>query len=241
VCPHLHQVATVNLDFVALAQHNPLFKETVNQADLVLPDGMPLVWLSRLKGQPVPQRVTGVDLVDRSCELAVRTGRSVFLLGAAPGIAAAAARTLQHRYPGLQVAGTYSPSFSEAAAEENDRIVGMIRDTAPGFLFVALGAPKQDLWIRAQRDRLTVPVAIGVGGTLDILAGAVKRAPAWMQRSGLEWSYRLGQEPRRLWRRYLVNDLPMFARLLLATPWDSDTGQDVPTMTGVTTHGGATD
>jgi N-acetylglucosaminyldiphosphoundecaprenol N-acetyl-beta-D-mannosaminyltransferase len=240
-CGQTHQIATVNLDFVTLARKDSTFRDTVNRADLVVPDGMPLVWLSHLRGEPVPERVTGVELVERSCQLAAQTGRGVFLLGAAPGVAVAAARTLQQRHPGLRVVGSYSPSFGSAMAAENERIIAMIRDAAPAFLFVALGAPRQDLWIDAHRDRLRVPVAIGVGGTLDILAGAVQRAPGWMQHSGLEWTYRLAQEPGRLWRRYLLNDLPMFGRLLVAARSRPLEAHGMHGMPGVATHGGAAD
>ena len=210
-----HQVVTVNLDFLSIAQRNAPFRETINQADLAVADGMPLVWVSRLRGQPLAQRITGVELVDESCRLAAQTGHGVFLLGAAPGVADAAARTLEARYPGLRVVGSYAPPFGELSREEDDRIVEMIREAAPGFLFVAFGAPRQDLWIRAHADRLNVPVSIGVGCVFDLLAGTVERAPVWMQRTGLEWSYRLLQEPGRLWRRYVVDDAPMLGRLLV--------------------------
>jgi N-acetylglucosaminyldiphosphoundecaprenol N-acetyl-beta-D-mannosaminyltransferase len=204
-----HQVMTVNLDFLTIAQRDAGFRETINRADLAVADGMPLVWVSRLKGQPLAQRITGVELVDESCRLAAQTGNAVFLLGAAPGVADAAARRLEARYPRLRVAGVYSPPFGELSRAEDERIVAMIREAAPGLLFVAFGAPRQDLWIRAHLDTLHVPVAMGVGCVLDLLAGAVRRAPGWMQRTGLEWIHRLAQEPRRLWRRYL-NYSPRF-------------------------------
>jgi N-acetylglucosaminyldiphosphoundecaprenol N-acetyl-beta-D-mannosaminyltransferase len=211
-----HQIVTVNLDFLSIAKRQPGFCEVINGADLAVADGMPLVWASRLQGQPLPERVTGVDLVEASCRLAVELNRSVFLLGAAPGVAAGAARTLQERFPSLRLAGLYSPPFGPLSAEEDERIVAMIRDAAPDLLFVALGAPRQDLWIHQHLHRLNVPVAMGVGCVFDLLAGVVNRAPSWMQAAGLEWAYRLGQEPRRLWRRYLLNDLPTLARLLLS-------------------------
>jgi N-acetylglucosaminyldiphosphoundecaprenol N-acetyl-beta-D-mannosaminyltransferase len=210
-----HQVVTVNLDFLSIAERQPEFRDLINGADLAVADGMPLVWASRLQGQPLPERVTGVDLVDGSCRLAAQTGHGVFLLGAAPAVAAAAARTLQGRYPALRVAGLYSPPFGPLTPEEDERIVDMVQRAAPGFLFVALGAPRQDLWIRRHLHRLNVPVAMGVGCVFDLLAGVVSRAPRWMQCAGLEWAYRLGQEPARLWRRYLINDIPTFGRLVL--------------------------
>ena len=208
------QVVTVNLDFLTMAERNSKFREIINQADLAVADGMPLVWASRLTPAPLAERVAGVELVHESCKLAVESGRSVFLLGGAPGVAERAARTLRARYPGIEVAGTYSPPIGPLTPQEDREILDQIERAQPGFLFVALGAPRQDVWIRAHRHRLAASVAIGVGCTLDLLAGKVTRAPRWMQRSGLEWAYRLGQEPQRLWRRYLVNDMPTFGRLV---------------------------
>jgi N-acetylglucosaminyldiphosphoundecaprenol N-acetyl-beta-D-mannosaminyltransferase len=217
-----HQVVTVNLDFLTIAQKDSRFRDTINDADLAVADGMPLVWLSHLKGQPIPQRVTGVELVDQSAAIAADRGEGVYLLGAAPEIAHAAAGRLQERHPGLQIAGVHSPPFRPLSDEEDDYIVDSIRAAAPGFLFVAFGAPRQDLWIKTHLERLQVPVAMGVGCTLDLLAGAVKRAPSWVQDAGLEWTYRLLQEPTRLWRRYMLNDMPMLGRLLLTSIKSSD-------------------
>jgi N-acetylglucosaminyldiphosphoundecaprenol N-acetyl-beta-D-mannosaminyltransferase len=210
-----HQIVTVNLDFLSIASRDARFQQTINAADLAVPDGMPLVWLSRLKGQPLTERVTGVDLVDECCAIAAERQVGVFLLGAAPGVADKAALELQRRHPRLQVVGTYSPAVGDLDERENARIVQRVRDAAPGFLFVALGAPRQDLWIHDHLAQLGVPVAMGVGCVLDLLAGAVTRAPAWMQHAGLEWAYRLAHEPGRLWRRYLLRDLPTLARLLV--------------------------
>jgi len=210
-----HQIVTVNLDFLNIARHDAEFRATVNSADMVVADGMPLVWASRIKGHPLPARITGHELIHECGQLSSETGRGFFLLGAAPGIAEVAGARLEQRYPGLKVVGTYSPTFD--SQEEDDHVIEMIERSRPGFLLVALGAPRQDLWIHRHRQRLSVPVCIGVGCVLDILAGSVKRAPEWIQQSGLEWSYRLAQEPRRLWRRYVLNDLPMFGRLMAET------------------------
>jgi N-acetylglucosaminyldiphosphoundecaprenol N-acetyl-beta-D-mannosaminyltransferase len=211
-----HQVVTVNMDFLSIAARNAEFRATLNSADLAVADGMPLVWLARLRGQRLTERVAGVDLVSASCRLAAEQGRRVFLLGAGPGVAEAAGKRLEVIFPGLEIAGTYSPPMGVLHRPENDRIVRMIRDARPDFLFVALGAPRQDLWIRKHQPELRVPVAMGVGCVFDLLAGSVKRAPQWMQRTGLEWVFRLVQEPTRLWRRYLVNDLPTLVRLAVA-------------------------
>jgi N-acetylglucosaminyldiphosphoundecaprenol N-acetyl-beta-D-mannosaminyltransferase len=211
-----HQVVTVNLDFLSIAQRNPEFRATINQADLAVADGMPVVWLSQLRGEPLPERVAGVELVGECCQMAAQKGYDVFLLGAGPGIAQAAAARLEVLYPGLQVVGTYTPPLGPLSADEDARIVELIRAASPTFLFVALGAPRQDLWIRQHLEELQVPVAMGVGCVLDLLAGAVERAPLWMRKWGLEWVFRLLQEPQRLWRRYFLNDLPTLGRLVLS-------------------------
>lgn len=211
-----HQVVTVNLDFLSIAERHPHFRHIINSAGLAVADGMPLVWLSKLRGEPLVERVAGVELVDDACRLAAITGDGVFLLGAAPGVADLAAERLKERHPGLRVVGTYSPPMGTIKRKESQHMVRMIREARPGVLFVALGAPRQDVWIAEHLHELDVPVAMGVGCVFDLLAGVASRAPRWMQSAGLEWSYRLIREPRRLWRRYIVNDLPTFGRLLLS-------------------------
>jgi exopolysaccharide biosynthesis WecB/TagA/CpsF family protein len=209
-----HQIVTVNLDFLSIASHDLRFQRTINSADLAVADGMPVVWLSKLKDHSLPERIAGVDLVDECCGIAADTGDGVFLLGAAPGIADRAAKRLVERHPGLRVVGVYSPPIGDVSAEENERMLKLIRSAAPGFLFVALGAPRQDVWIHEHLEQLNVPVSMGVGCVFDVMAGSVTRAPRWMQRSGLEWAYRLVREPGRLWRRYLLKDMPTLGRLL---------------------------
>jgi N-acetylglucosaminyldiphosphoundecaprenol N-acetyl-beta-D-mannosaminyltransferase len=218
-----HQIVTVNLDFLSIAQRQPEFLDTLNGADLAVPDGMPLVWLSQWKGTPLTERVAGVELFGACCEIAVEQDAGVFLLGAAPGVAEQAAANLEERYPGLRVVGTYAPPQAPLTEEEDARMVAAVRAARPEFLFVALGAPRQDLWIRDHLDELGVPVCMGVGCVLDLQAGVATRAPDWMQHYGLEWAYRLVREPGRLWRRYLVDDLPTLARLFVTvreTPRD---------------------
>jgi N-acetylglucosaminyldiphosphoundecaprenol N-acetyl-beta-D-mannosaminyltransferase len=228
----LNQIVTVNLDFVAITRRDAYFRETLNAAELAVADGMPLVWASRLGGAPVPRRLTGVELVDECCRVAVETGTSVFLLGAAPGVAVNAANKLRARFPGLLVADVYAPPFGPLTPEENERILQRIKAAQPDFLFVALGAPQQDVWIRNNRDRLDVPVCMGVGCVLDLLAGIVSRAPSWMQRTGLEWLFRLGQEPSRLWRRYILDDIPTLFWLVVRLLKKTGSSPSAPPMSG---------
>jgi N-acetylglucosaminyldiphosphoundecaprenol N-acetyl-beta-D-mannosaminyltransferase len=208
-----HQIVTVNMDFIRLARKDQEFREVVNRAALAVADGVPVLWCSRLLGQPLPERVTGVDIVEHGAALAAERGYGVFLLGAAAGVAEGAAQVLRRRHPALRIVGTYSPPFGPFTDEEDAHMVRLVRSAQPQMLFVAFGAPKQDHWIDRHLDELGVPICVGVGGTLDLLAGRLPRAPRWMQSAGLEWVFRLMQEPQRLWRRYLINDLPLFLRI----------------------------
>jgi exopolysaccharide biosynthesis WecB/TagA/CpsF family protein len=209
-----HQLVTVNVDFVKIAQENERFRQVVNSADLSVADGKPLLWAARWTGQELPARITGMDLVLGVAELAVKRDETMFLLGAAEGIAAKAAAVLRTQYPGLKVQ-FYSPPIGPFSDEENAHMVELIRASGAKYLFVAFGAPKQDVWINEHLHELGVPVCVGIGGVLNFLAGVVKRAPVWVQRSGFEWLYRILQEPGRLWRRYFLEDLPVFARMLM--------------------------
>lgn len=208
------QVATVNLDFLRIARRNPAFAGTLRGADLALADGMPLVWASKLAGAPLPHRIAGIDLVEAICDRGSSLGWSIFLLGAEPGIGIAASVAMLRRHPGLRIAGVYSPPVGAWDDLEEKRIRDRITDAKPDVLLVALGAPRQDIWISENKERLGVPVSVGVGCTFDVVCGAKLRAPKWMQVAGLEWAFRLATEPKRLWRRYM-NDLPTFGRLML--------------------------
>ncbi len=199
-----HQVITVNPEFVMTAQRLPAFHDVINHADLRIPDGVGLLWAARRLGTPLPERVAGSDMIPLIAKQAARLGHRVFLLGAAPGVAEKAAARLVNTAPGVMIVGTHAGS---PAIEEEDNIVEMIRAAAPDILFVAYGAPQQDFWIARNLDRLEVPVAMGVGGAFDFLAGVSRRAPVWVQRLGFEWLYRLAREPWR-WRRQL--DIPRF-------------------------------
>ena len=209
-----HQLVTANVDFLRLGIEHAWFRDLVNGADLVVPDGMPLVWASRLRGQALPCRLTGIDVILACAALAVQHDYGLFLLGAGPQVAAGAADALRARFPGLRIAGTHAPFPVPFSPLQAAATVERVRQSRPDILLVAFGAPDQERWIATYREQLGVPLSIGVGGALDILAGRVGRAPLWMQRSGLEWAYRMIREPRRLWKRYLIHDLPIFFRLM---------------------------
>ena len=208
------QIVTVNVDFVKLAKADSAYRRLINTADLSVADGMPLLWAARLIGAPLPERITGTDLVLGCAQMAATEGHRLFLLGAAPGVADQAAAELERRFPGLTVCGVYAPPFGPWEEDEDRRIVERIQSARPDVLFVAFGAPRQDVWIREHMAELNVPVSVGIGGTLNFLAGKIRRAPQWMQDFGLEWLYRVVQEPGRLWKRYLLEDFPIFFQLL---------------------------
>lgn len=212
-----HQIATVNADFVVKAMSDPELRFLLQESDLLMPDGMPLVWGARLLGLPMEERVAGSDIVPMLAERAAEKGYSLYLLGAAPGIAQQAADILQEKYPNLIIAGVNSPPYS-SVLEMNAQVVQDIRQANPDILLVAFGNPKQEKWIGMYRHQVNVPVMIGVGATLDFIAGYRARAPMWMQKSGLEWLFRLAQEPRRLWRRYVL-DLFSFGYFFVRQWW----------------------
>lgn len=197
----LHQVCTVNPEFVMEARRNQAFRDLLNTADLATPDGVGIVAAARLLGTPVKGRATGVALVDRLARLSGEEGYSLFLLGAAPGVAEEAANALRRRYPRVHIAGTYAGSPQEKDLPD---ILGRLASAQPDVLMVAYGAPRQDLWIREHRDVLppSIKVAMGVGGVFDYLSGRAPLAPRIIRRSGLEWLYRLATQPWR-WRRIL--------------------------------------
>lgn len=214
----LHQVVTANADFAARARTDPHFHAALLEADLVTADGMPVVWASRLLGGAVPERVTGADLVPALARRCAQEGLSIYLLGARPEVSSAAAGRLAAQCPGLRLAGVHSPPVADLSAMDHAGILRRIRAARPDILLVAFGSPKQELWIRRHAGALPVPVAIGVGASLDFLAGRVRRAPEWMQRAGAEWLWRLGNEPRRLWRRYAY-DAGAFGAPLARQVW----------------------
>jgi N-acetylglucosaminyldiphosphoundecaprenol N-acetyl-beta-D-mannosaminyltransferase len=198
------QVATVNPEFVMRARRDPDFAAVLRRADLCLPDGAGLLWAARRQRQSLPSRVSGVDFVRALAQVGATRGWRFFLLGAAPGVAEAAAVALCREYPGLQVAGTLAGS---PQAAQDLVTVGAVRGSRADILLVAYGAPAQDLWIARNLPATGARLAIGVGGALDFIAGRTRRAPRWMQDGGLEWLHRLALEPWR-WRRMLA--LPHF-------------------------------
>jgi N-acetylglucosaminyldiphosphoundecaprenol N-acetyl-beta-D-mannosaminyltransferase len=194
------QICTANPEFVMTARRDAAFRRVLNEADLVLPDGVGLLWAARRVGGRLPERVAGSDLIYRLAELAGTHGWRVYFLGAAEGVAQAAAERLRGLYPGLVIAGTAAGDPSPASA---GALVAGVRAARPDVLLVAYGAPAQDKWITRHKAALGVPVSMGVGGSFDFVAGVAQRAPVWAQRLGLEWLHRLWRQPWRA-RRILT-------------------------------------
>jgi N-acetylglucosaminyldiphosphoundecaprenol N-acetyl-beta-D-mannosaminyltransferase len=208
-----HYVTLTGVHGVIEARDDPSFKRTLNGAGLTLPDGMPLVWMSWLAGRSEVTRVYGPDFTLALSQAMALAGKSAFYYGGVPGVAEQLAATLAARFPGLVTAGTYCPPFRPLTAAEEADVTARINGSGADVVWVGLSTPKQERWMSRMRDRLDAPVLIGVGAAFDFLSGRVRQAPRWMQRSGLEWLYRLSQEPGRLWRRYLRNN-PRFVYLV---------------------------
>ena len=223
-----HQIATANVDFLKNAIADEKLRATLCSCDVVIPDGMPVVWISRLLGAPLQERVTGIDLVTRLAERSAERGYTIFLLGASEVRSQLAAHVLTRRFPGLRIAGRYAPPPQPLDKMDHEEILRRIEAVRPDILLVAFGNPKQEQWLAMHRDRLQVPVCIGVGGTLDSLSGSLARAPRWMQASGLEWLHRMMQEPQRLAARYLsdalclLRHLPGYLTASASQPHDRD-------------------
>ncbi len=210
-----HYVVTANVDFLVQAQRDADLRRILVDADLVLCDGAPLVWASRWLGNSLPGRAAGSDLVPLLLQRAAVRGWKVFILGGAPAVTERAAQNIAKQYPTLPPISYYSPPFRPLHEMNDDEIARQICAAQPDLLLVSFGCPKQEKWVAAHYRKLLVPVTIGVGATVDFLAGQVKRAPRWMQKTGLEWSFRLIQEPKRLFRRY-ADDFRHFFPALLA-------------------------
>ena len=208
-----HYVCVVPAHSVMDCRADAALREIVNRAGLVTPDGMALVWLLRLRGHRRTERVYGPDLMLALCERSPERGWRHYFLGGEAGVAETLAARLAVRFPGLTVAGTLSPPFRALTDEEDAALCRSVNEARPDIVWVGLGSPKQEQWMAAHRQALEAPVLVGVGAAFDFHSGRLRQAPRWVQRSGLEWLYRLAQEPRRLWRRYLR--YPRFAALAL--------------------------
>jgi N-acetylglucosaminyldiphosphoundecaprenol N-acetyl-beta-D-mannosaminyltransferase len=197
-----HFIAVTGMHGLTEAQHDPCFKQILNSADLVVPDGMPLVWLGRWHGHHLERRVYGPELMQAFCHATSSKYRH-FFYGGKLGVPALLADMLERCF-GIRVAGTYSPPFRRLSKEEDEEILALIHAAQPDVLWIGLSTPKQEGWMYEHRPRLRVPVVVGVGAAFDLNSGRSRQAPRWMRDHGLEWSFRLLQEPRRLWRRYLI-------------------------------------
>lgn len=195
------QVVTANAEIIMLCQKHPDYKKLLQEVDLVLPDGAGAVWASRKLGYQVPERVAGYDLFLELLQYSAQHGTKLFFFGAAPGIGEAAKAKAEAMYPGVKIVGIRNGYFQEG---EEKAIVQQINDSGAQVLFTALGAPKQEFWLHKYRDTLVPPLRIGLGGSFDVLAGKVQRAPQWMQKASLEWLYRLYKQPSRLGRMMAI-------------------------------------
>jgi N-acetylglucosaminyldiphosphoundecaprenol N-acetyl-beta-D-mannosaminyltransferase len=208
-------ITNPNVDIVIRYNRDDEFERYYKEGALCVADGVPILWAAKFLGTPLKEKVSGSDLVPRVCELAHAKGYKLFFLGGRPGAADAAKRKLQESLIDLKVVGTYAPPLGfEKDESELRKIALMIKEAKPDILFVGLGAPKQERWIKQYHQQLAVPVSMGVGVTFEFIAGIVKRAPKWMQKIGFEWLWRLSMEPGRLWRRYLIDDMQFFGLIL---------------------------
>jgi N-acetylglucosaminyldiphosphoundecaprenol N-acetyl-beta-D-mannosaminyltransferase len=206
---------TPNVDHILKLRKDEVFSDIYRTASMILPDGVPLLWAARAAGCPLKERINGTDFFERACARAAEEGLSVFFLGGAPGAAFAACDRLQERHPGLRIAGWHCPPHGfENDSRLNTKIQREIKDSGADILFVGLGAPKQEQWMYLYGEGTGAHFAAGVGVSFSFVAGKIPRAPRWMQRGGLEWCWRLAQEPGRLWKRYLFGGPKFLARFV---------------------------
>lgn len=196
-------LGVVNVAKIVHSQKNLELRKSLDEADLILADGLPIVWLSRLIGNPLPERVAGIDIMFRLLEKASDKGYRVYFLGAKPQVIKKVVQIVRQDYPGLHIAGYRDGYFSQS---EEAHVAQQIKNSCPDILLVAMSSPKKEKFLKAWSQFINVPLCHGVGGSLDVLAGVTKRAPLWMQKCSLEWFYRLIQEPGRMWKRYLVTN-----------------------------------
>lgn len=201
-------VVTPNVDHIVRLEKDKELQKVYKNASLILTDGKPLIWISKWYKTPIKEKISGSDLFPRVCQLAANKNYTMYLLGAAEGVADTAARNLMKKYPGLNIVGTYSPPFGfEKNEQEMNKIKTQIQDVHPDILIVGLGCPKQEKFMYYHCKELGVPISFGLGASIDFEAGNIKRAPKWMSNHGLEWLYRFSKEPKRLFKRYFVDDL----------------------------------
>ena len=201
-------VITPNVDQIVRIEHDGYFKEICNSAELLLVDGTPLLWIAKMYRRPIKEKICGSDLMPYLCDVAAKKGYSVFLLGAAEGVAAKAAENLRTKYAGLNVVGTYSPPYGfEKDERELEKINQMLLESKADLLFVGMGVPKQDIFIYENMKKYQIPMSFSIGATIDFEAGEQKRAPSWINKIGMEWLYRFFQNPKRMFKRYFVDDM----------------------------------
>lgn len=204
-------VVTPNVDHIVQLETDKELQDVYKNASLILTDGKPLIWISKWYGTPIKEKISGSDLFPQICKLAARKGYKMFFLGAAEGVAAKAAENLKNKYKNLEVVGTYSPPYGfENNKDELKKIRDMIMEVKPHILIVGLGCPKQEKFMYHHCKELNVPISFGLGASFDFEAGRIKRAPKWMADHGLEWLFRITQDPKRLAKRYLVDDRKIF-------------------------------
>lgn len=200
-------VVTPNVDHIVQLETDVELKNIYRDASLILADGKPLLWISKWYKTPIKEKISGSDLFPLLCEMAAKKGYSMFFLGAAEGVAAKAAENLKKKYNGLKIVGTYSPPYGFEKDEiESEKIIDMVKEANPDILILGLGSPKQEKFIYKYRNRLNIPISLGLGASFDFEAGNIKRAPKWMSNHGLEWLFRITQDPKRMTKRYLVDD-----------------------------------
>jgi len=201
-------IVAINVDVVVKIEQDPLLKEIVDKADMVLVDGKPLVWIAKWHHHPVKAKISGSDLVPLLCKTATKKGYSIFIIGGKDGVAEQAKRNLEREMPGIHIVGTYAPPFGfEKDQNELEKINQMISQAHPDLLIACFGCPKQEKWIYGNYQKYDAKVSICAGATVDFLAGNVNRAPEWMSSHGLEWFYRFTKEPKRMFKRYFIDDM----------------------------------
>lgn len=203
-----------NVHTIMSCQNDPDFQKVIDGAGLAVPDGMPLVWIGRLRGYRQIERVYGPDFLLKLCRISQDFGYRHFFYGGAPSVADELKMELQHRFPLLRVVGTYSPPYRPLTREEDEDVVRLINNVSPNIIWVGLGSPKQDYWAFNHVGRINHAVILPVGAAFDFLSGRIPQAPHWMRKSGLEWLFRLASEPKRLWSRYLIEN-PLFVLMLI--------------------------